>query len=354
MGHAGSRLPLADRGVTEVLAGDGDGKGAAAKLLMAQPPSKVIPFHPELVHSIRVNVPAAKARAETIFARRTWKKEEQVGGHLLAVKCLDLTTLKGDDTSGRTKRICAKGLRPVEAKTLERLGLPELIDTLTVGGVCVYPKQVAEAANILAGRVPVASVATCFPSGQSDPDVRIRDIEDAIRNGADEIDVVISRDLALKGKWKELCDELVLFRQACGKAKEKVILGIGDLKELVIVAKASAVAIMAGADTIKTSTGFEATNATFEGGLVMLRQIRRFETLGLTNGRKIGFKPAGGISTAADALKWLILVMEELGPDRLTPQHLRLGASSVLNDLEQQLWHDATGHYSASHRHPVA
>lgn len=312
-----------------------------------------IPFDPGLVTSLKVNRSAVEARAVEFGTRRTFKVEAQVAAYLSAVRCIDLTTLAGDDTSGRVARLCAKALAPLERDVLAALGLGSM--SITTGAVCVYPAQIRTAVESLGGRLPVASVATGFPAGQTFMRLKLAEIDMAIRAGATEIDVVISREKVLTGKWKSLYDEIVAFREACGdRAKLKTILGIGNLETLTNVAAASAVAIMAGSDTIKTSTGFEPTNATLPGGLVMVRQIRRFMEMGALDGRRVGFKPAGGIRTAKDAMLWLTLMLEELGPEWTRPGLFRIGASGLLNDLERQLRHLAFGRYANAEYPPMA
>jgi deoxyribose-phosphate aldolase len=312
-----------------------------------------IPFDLGLVQSIRMNRSAIEARAVELGTRRTFKVEAQVAAYLAAIRCIDLTTLAGDDTPGKVARLCAKALAPVEQETVQALGLGSL--PITTGGVCVYPAQVKTAVECLKGRVPVASVATGFPAGQTFLNIKLREISLAIKAGATEIDVVISREKALTGQWRSLYDEIVAFREACGtEAKLKTILGVGNLGTLSTIAAASAVAIMAGSDTIKTSTGFEPTNATLPSGLVMVRQIRRFMDLDALGKQRVGFKPAGGIRTAKDAMLWLILMLEELGVEWTKPDLFRIGASGLLTDLERQLRHLAFGRYANAQYHPMS
>ncbi|MBI4427263.1 MAG: deoxyribose-phosphate aldolase [Candidatus Magasanikbacteria bacterium] len=312
-----------------------------------------LPFRLDLVlDGTKVNCPAAERRVAEIGTRRSFKKEAQVAALLRAVQCMDLTTLAGDDTPGRVDRLCAKALRPVRQEILNELGLSEL--NLTVGAVCVYHAQVAEAVNRLRGAIPVAAVSTSFPDGQGPMETRLAEIKASISAGATEIDIVIERGLALTGKWQALYDQIRAYRDACGdKAHLKTILGTGNLGTLTCVAQASAVAIMAGADFIKTSTGKEGTNATLPVSLTMVRQIRRFQTE-VDSGRRIGFKPAGGIKTAKDAMLWLSLMLEELGEEWTHPELFRFGASSLLTDLELQLEHCATGKYAAVNHQPLA
>jgi deoxyribose-phosphate aldolase len=311
-----------------------------------------IPFDIGLVQSLRVNRSAVEARAIELGTRRTFKVEAQVAAYLAAIRCIDLTTLAGDDTPGRVARLCAKAIMPLEHEIVQALGISS---PLTVGAVCVYPAQVKSAVQFLKGRIPVASVATGFPAGQTFQQLKLKEIDLAIKAGAMEIDVVISREKVLTGKWKSLYDEVVAYRDVCGsRAKLKTILGVGNLETLTNVAAASAVAIMAGSDTIKTSTGFEPTNATLPTGLVMVRQIRRFIDLGVLGKQRVGFKPAGGIRSAKDSMLWMTLMLEELGSDWTRPDLFRIGASGLLNDIERQLRHLAFGRYANAQYHPMA
>lgn len=341
----------APRGTSLALRSRQRASGPAAAMALAT--NSPIPFDIGFVQSIRVNRSAVEARSAELGTRRTFKVEAQVASYIRAIRCMDLTTLSGDDTPGRVARLCAKALSPLEPETLSALGLEGL--PLTVGAVCVYPAQIKPAVQHLKGLVPVASVATGFPAGQTFQEVKLREIDLAIKAGAREIDVVISREKVLTGRWRSLYDELVAYREVCGdRARLKTILGIGNLETLANIAAASAVSIMAGADFIKTSTGFEPTNATLPGGLVMVRQIRRFLDAGLLEGRRVGFKPAGGIRSAKDAMGWLILMLEELGEEWTKPALFRIGASGLLNDLERQLRHLAFGRYANAQYHPMA
>jgi deoxyribose-phosphate aldolase len=326
---------------------------STAKALGSFQTNSPIPFDLELIRSIRVNRSAVEARAVELGTRRTFKVEAQVAAYLTAIRCMDLTTLAGDDTPGRVARLCAKALAPLDHEILKEFGLASM--PLTVGAVCVYPAQVETAVEHVRGLIPVASVATGFPAGQTFLKVKLLEIDQAIRAGATEIDVVISRELVLTQEWKKLYNEILQYRQVCdNRAKLKTILGVGNLETLANVAAASAVAIMAGSDTIKTSTGFEPTNATIPTGLVMVREIRRFMDSGLLDGSKVGFKPAGGIRSAKGSMLWLTLMLEELGVEWTKPNLFRIGASGLLTDLERQLRHLAFGRYSAAHHHPVA
>jgi deoxyribose-phosphate aldolase len=278
------------------------------------------------------------------------KKDWQAAWLLRAVTCIDLTTLAGGDTPGRVKRLCAKARQPIRPDMMAKLGLDG--KKITVGAVCVYPNRVKDAVEALRGTdIPVASVATGFPAGQTPLPQRIAEIEQAIEAGAKEIDIVIPRNHVLTGDWKALYDEIRLFRQACGEAAHmKTILATGDLGTLKQVYQASLVAMMAGSDFIKTSTGKESVNATLEVSLVMVRAIREYL---FRTGSKIGFKPAGGISKAKTALAWQVLMKEELGNEWLMPDLFRFGASGLLTDLERQLYHHITGHYAARHHMPM-
>ena len=311
---------------------------------MAEGRNPGTPFRPEAFARIAVNTPAAERRAATLTARRSLKGDWQAAWLLNAVRCIDLTTLSGDDTPDRVARLCAKARQPVDAGQLRALG----VDRLTTGAVCVYPTMVSAAKRALQGSaIPVASVATGFPAGLMPLDLRLAEIRYALDMGADEIDIVISRGLALRGEWSALYDELCAMREACGPALMKAILATGELKSLTTVARASHVAMQAGADFIKTSTGKEPVNATLPVSLVMLRAIRDYRD---ATGVAVGFKPAGGLRTARDALNWQVLMAEELGRDWLRPDLFRIGASSLLADIERQISHHATGRYAASHR----
>jgi deoxyribose-phosphate aldolase len=278
------------------------------------------------------------------------KKEWQAAWLLRAITLMDLTTLAGDDTPGYVKRLCAKALRPVRADILDALGAADL--GITTAAVCVYHQLVPTAVEALRGSgIPVAAVSTGFPAGLSPFAQRLDEVRASVSEGAREIDVVITRAHVLNGAWEALYDEVRAFREACGEARIKVILGTGELSTLRNIARASMVAMMAGADFIKTSTGKESVNAVLPVGLVMARMIREFHE---RTGHIVGFKPAGGIRTARQALEWMMLMNEELGARWLTPQLFRFGASSLLGDIERQLEHHVTGRYSAGHRHPIA
>ena len=309
-----------------------------------------MPLDLDWVMGSRINRSAVERRTATLPARRSIKKEWQAAWLLRAITCIDLTTLAGDDTPGRVRRLCAKAKHPVRPDMLEALGVSD--QSITVGAVCVYPSRVRDAVEALKGTdIPVASVATGFPAGQTPLPQRIAEIEQAIEAGAREIDIVITRTHVLTGNWQALYDEVKQFRETCGEsAHMKSILGTGDLATLRQVYQASLVAMMAGSDFIKTSTGKESVNATLEFGLVMVRAIREYQE---RTGYKVGFKPAGGISKAKQALAWQALMKEELGYEWLKPDQFRIGASGLLTDLERQLYHYITGHYAARHHMPM-
>src|SRR3989441_2285534 len=307
------------------------------------------PLDLESVRALRVNRSAVERRAATIPTRRTVKKQWQAAWLLRAITCMDLTTLQGDDTPGNVLRLCAKARRPLRDDLVDALGVAHL--GLKVGAVCVYHALVPVAAQALAGSgIPVAAVSTGFPAGLSPFRQRVEEIHASLEAGAREIDVVITRAHVLTGNWEALYDGARAFREACGAALLKVILGTGELATLTNVARASRVAMLAGADFIKTSTGKEPVNATLPVGVVMVRQIREYAE---ATGHQVGFKPAGGIRTAKSALEWLYLMKEDLGNAWLAAELFRLGASVLLTDIERQLDHFVTGRYSASHRHPM-
>jgi deoxyribose-phosphate aldolase len=313
-------------------------------------PNRGTSLNIDWLESVRVNLSAVERRAQTLVTRRTVKKEWQIAWLLRAITCMDLTTLSGDDTHERVRRLCAKARQPVRQGLLEELGAAEL--GIRVGAVCVYHLFVATARKALEGSgIPVAAVSTGFPAGLSPLEERIAEIRKSVGAGAQEIDVVVTRGHVFGAEWQRLYDEIVAFKDACGPAHLKVILGTGDLLTLRNVARASLVAMMAGADFIKTSTGKEAVNATLPVGLVMTRAIREYAQ---ETGMAVGFKPAGGLRTAKQSLEWLVLMKEELGDPWLEPERFRLGASAMLADIERQLEFHTTGRYSADHRHPLA
>ncbi len=301
------------------------------------------------VMSARANRSAIERRAATIGTRRTVKKDWQAAWLLKAVACIDLTTLAGDDTKNRVRRLCAKAKQPVNQGILDALGMGDM--GLTTGAVCVYHDMVETAVEALDGSgIPVAAVSTGFPAGLSPFHLRIAEIEESVKAGAKEIDIVISRRHVLEGNWQALYDEMKEMRAACGEAHVKAILATGELGSLRNVARASLVTMMAGADFIKTSTGKESVNATLPVSLVMIRALREY---GERTGYQIGYKPAGGVSKAKDSLNYLMLMKEELGRAWLEPDLFRFGASSLLGDIERQLEHFVTGRYSASFRHAM-
>ena len=306
------------------------------------------PLNLDRVESLRVNLSAAERRTATLAGRRTVKKDWQAAWLLKAVTLIDLTTLSGDDTAGRVRRLCAKARHPVAAETLSALGIEEL----HTAAICVYHDMRPTAVEALKGSgIEIAAVSTGFPAGLSPLETRLAEIRASVAAGATEIDIVISRRHALTGNWQALYDETRAMREACGHAHMKTILATGELGTLRNVAKASMVCMMGGADFIKTSTGKEPVNATLPVTLVMLRMIRDYAEW---TGHRVGFKPAGGISTAKDALLYLALVKEELGRPWLEPGLFRFGASSLLGDIERQLEHAVSGRYSAGFRHPLA
>jgi deoxyribose-phosphate aldolase len=302
------------------------------------------------LEQVRVNTSAVERRAATLVTRRTVKKDWQIAWMLRAITCMDVTTLSGDDTEERVRRLCAKARQPIRQDIVERLGIAEL--AIQVGAVCVYHVFVEAARQALEGtKIPVAAVSTGFPTGLNPLEERIAEIRHSVEAGAQEIDVVITRAHVFGAQWQRLYDEILAFKDACGPARLKVILGTGDLLTLRNVARASLVAMMAGADFIKTSTGKESVNATLPVGLVMTRAIREYAQ---ETGMAVGFKPAGGIRTAKQSVEWLSLMKEELGNSWLEPHLFRIGASGMLGDIERQLEFHATGRYSAEFRHPMA
>ncbi|MBV9907350.1 MAG: deoxyribose-phosphate aldolase [Hyphomicrobiales bacterium] len=315
-----------------------------------RPRNPGLPLDPSAFESVGVNASAVERRAATVTTRRSIKKEWQAAWLVKAMTCIDLTTLAGDDTPERVRRLCAKAKKPLSDDLVEALGLTDAPPT--VGAVCVYPTMVGPAVQALEGSgIPVASVATGFPAGLTPLKQRLEEIRYAIGEGAREIDIVITRAHVLARDWPALYHEVAAMREACGHAHLKAILGTGDLKTLRNVYAASTVAMQAGADFIKTSTGKEDVNATLPVSLVMVRALRDYrDRLGVD----IGFKPAGGLRAAKDALAWLILMKEELGLPWMQPDLFRIGASGLLTDIERQLDHWATGRYSAAYRHPMA
>jgi len=309
------------------------------------PPSgrvPILPFDLAPVKEARVNRSAVERRAAALPARRTVKKEYQAAWLLQAVQCIDLTTLSGDDTPGAVKRLCAKARQPVRPQLLKDLGVEKPI---AAGAVCVYHGMVETAVEALQGTgIPVAAVSTGFPAGLISFKQKIAEIEESVKAGASEIDIVISRQHVLTQNWRALYDEVKAFREACGGAHMKSILATGELGALKNVMRASIVCMQAGSDFIKTSTGKEPVNATLPVSIVMARAIRAYYE---ATGYKVGFKPAGGIRAAKQALDWLILMKEELGEEWMRPNLFRIGASALLNDIERQLEHFAYGRYAS-------
>lgn len=312
-----------------------------------EPRNASIPLDLEWVKSVQANTSAIERRAATLPGRRSVKKNYQAAWLCKAISVMDLTTLSGDDTVMRVQRLCAKAKQPVSAHLLKALGM----EGLTTGAVCVYHDMVETAVKALEGTsIPVAAVSTGFPAGLSPFHLRIQEIRESVAAGATEIDIVISRRHVLNGNWQALYDEMAEMRAACGDAHVKAILATGELGTLRNVARASLVCMMAGADFIKTSTGKEPINATLPVTLTMIRAIRAYQD---RTGIKVGYKPAGGISKAKDALVYLSMIKDELGDRWLQPELFRFGASSLLGDIERQLEHHVTGAYSAQHRHPI-
>ena len=309
-----------------------------------------VPFDPGWFESLRVNLSAVERRVATLGTRRSVKKDAQAAWLLKAITNIDLTTLNGDDTAGRVKRLCAKARQPLRADLLDALGMSA--EPIRTGAVCVYHRFVATAVAALAGSgIPVAAVSTGFPAGLIPHEFKLQEIAASVADGAHEIDIVVTREHILTGNWQALYNEIRDFRAACGDAHLKAILATGDIQTLSNIARASMVCMMAGADFIKTSTGKEGVNATLAVSLVMVRAIRDYHER--TNWM-VGFKPAGGVSTAKGVLNYQILMKEELGRRWLEPDLFRIGASSLLADIERQLEHHVSGRYSAFHRHPLA
>jgi len=325
------------------------GAGVISDIAPAHIRNPGVPLDMDWVRQVRVNRSAVERRAGTIPTRRTVKKEWQAAWLLRAITCIDLTTLQGDDTPGNVLRLCAKARHPVRQELLDAMGASDL--DLKVGAACVYHNLVRVAVEALRGSdIPVAAVSTGFPAGQISFDQKLEEIVASVKAGAREIDIVISRAHVLTGNWEALYDEVQAFRAACGDAHMKTILATYELATLRNVAMASLVCMMAGADFIKTSTGKEPVNATLPVGVVMVRAIREYYE---QTGYKVGFKPAGGIRSAKQSLDWLILMKEELGNEWLNNTLFRIGASSLLSDIERQLSYFVTGHYAAAYHNPM-
>ena len=299
--------------------------------------------------SVQANTSAIERRCKTLPVRRSIKKANQAAWLLKAITCIDLTTLSGDDTEQRVRRLCQKAKYPVRRDLLDAMEIEP--GTIHTGAICVYHEMVPAAVSALKGSdIPVAAVSTGFPAGLSPYSLRLAEIGESVKAGAQEIDIVISRRHVLTQNWQALYDEMKAFREACGDAHVKAILATGELGTLRNVARASMICMMAGADFIKTSTGKESVNATLPISLTMIRQIRDYYE---RTGYHVGYKPAGGISKAKDSLTYLSLIKEELGDRWLQPDLFRFGASSLLGDIERQLEHFVTGHYSANYRHAI-
>jgi deoxyribose-phosphate aldolase len=313
-------------------------------------PNRGMALNLDWIDQVRVNTSAVERRAATLVTRRSVKKDTQAAWLLRALACMDLTTLSGDDSADRVRRLCAKARNPLERHIVEGLGIEDL--HLTTGAVCVYHAFVETAVKALEGSgIPVAAVSAGFPAGLSPLAERVAEVHRSVEAGASEIDIVITRAYVFNGDWQALYDEIAAFKQACGQAHLKAILGTGDLVTLRNVARASWVAMMAGADFIKTSTGKEAVNATLPVSITMVRCIREYAE---RTGMAVGFKPAGGIRTAKQSTDWLAMMKDELGRPWLEPSLFRIGASGLLGDIERQLEHHLTGRYSATYRHPIA
>jgi deoxyribose-phosphate aldolase len=293
-----------------------------------------LPLEPRLPRIGSVDQVAVEARAGEL-AKRSIKKDAKLFALDLAIRVMDLTTLEGSDTPGKVSALCSKAIRPDPTDP----SIP------SCAAICVYPNLVPVAKERLAGTgVKVASVATAFPSGQSPLDVKVRETEEAAALGADEIDMVIDRGAFLSGRYAKVFDEIVRVKEACGDAHLKVILEVGELGTYDNVRRASLLAMAAGADFIKTSTGKLPGAATLPVQLVMLEAIRDVHD---ETGRKVGMKPAGGVRTAKNAIQYIVQLYETLGPEWLTPDLYRIGASSLLNDVLMQIRFQRTGAYQS-------
>jgi deoxyribose-phosphate aldolase len=293
-----------------------------------------LPLEPRLPRIGSVDEVGVEERAAAL-AKRSIKKDAKLYALELAIRMMDLTTLEGADTPGKVAALCSKAVRPDPTDP----SIP------SVAAICVYPNLVPTAVEKLRGTgVHVASVATAFPSGQSPLDVKLRDVEDAVAMGADEVDMVIDRGAFLSGRYAKVYDEIVRVKDAGGDAHLKVILEVSELGTYDNVRRASILAMAAGADFIKTSTGKLSGAATLPVTLVMLEAIRDVYE---QTGRKVGMKPAGGIRQAKQAVQYLVQLHETLGPEWLTPDLYRLGASSLLNDVLMQIRKERTGRYQS-------
>jgi deoxyribose-phosphate aldolase len=304
----------------------------ASELVRAWAGGRPGPLGSVLGRFTAVDQVGVEMRVESL-KRRSIKKASKLWGLDLAIRMMDLTTLEGKDTPGKIRAMCAKAIHP-------QPGDPSIP---SVAAVCVYPALVGDAKDALRGSpVKVASVATAFPSGQSFRDIKLAEVRAAIEAGADEIDMVIDRGAFLSGDYAAVFDEVVETKEACGDTHLKVILETGELETFDNVRRASILAMAAGADFIKTSTGKVTPAATLPVTLVMLEAIRDFEK---ATGRAVGMKPAGGIRTAKEAIQYLVVLYETLGPRWMTPDRFRFGASSLLNDVLMQIEKERTGAY---------
>ncbi|XP_052863988.1 deoxyribose-phosphate aldolase [Anopheles cruzii] len=301
------------------------------------PANKEMPLDKAHLTNVRVNLSSVVRSVDLLTSAliRRVSDRELLEHTLLALRLTDLTTLAGDDTDSNVARLCFRAAYPFS----DYSSFVSMKGKVHTAAVCVYPTRVADANRALKalgmiGKIQIASVATGFPSGSYPLETRLQEIRYAIEQGATEIDIVIDRSLVLTGKWDQLYHEIVSMREACGdKVHMKAILGIGECGTMVNVFKASMVAMMAGSDFIKTSTGKETVNATLPVGLVMIRAIQKFYRL---TGKKIGLKPAGGVRTVQDAIAWMVMVQQTLGSEWLTPELFRFGASGLLDDIEDQ------------------
>jgi deoxyribose-phosphate aldolase len=282
-----------------------------------------LPFDARVIAAIDVDADRVDRRIAELLDRPLPQGRERIDALVRIVRNIDLTTLQGDDTPDRVRALCARAIAPLPGRDV------------MVAAVCVYHAMIAPALDALAGTdIPVAAVSAGFPAGLSPLSTRIAEVVESIAAGAGEIDIVIQRRHALTGDWQSLYDEVRAFRAAAGQAHVKAILATGELADPTMIARASWVCMMAGVDFIKTSTGMEKVNATLPAGLVMLEAIRDY---GARSGIRIGFKPAGGIATAETALRWQMLMREELGEDWLAPELFRIGASRLLDDVRCEL-----------------
>jgi len=296
-----------------------------------------------LIERHPIDMVMAEERAQS-FTKRSIKKDSKLAALYRCIEMMDLTTLEGSDTEGRVRQLCAKAVHPMPSLLLEPFQKnPRFRPVPSTAAVCVYPNMVPTAVEALQGSgVQVASVATSFPSGQVPLKEKLEDVRVAVSFGASEIDMVINRGAFLSGRYQKVFDEILATKEACGDAHLKVILETGELGSLDRVRLASDIAMEAGADFIKTSTGKIQPAATMPVTLVMLQAIADFRQ---KTGKKIGMKPAGGIRTAKSALHYLVMVKETLGPEWLTPQMFRFGASALLNDVLKQILKEYSGHY---------